>query len=269
MTHLADTTVDPSYFFQVHQVPFAGTLPLMVNHFRATTTARAFYRVKVDGVVHTDTWTDENWNGFNYVAVPTPTQTVGGSPGWYPVRPIDELFLWMNPSLGDLLSTAGLSNGTAHDRARVRQRRRDRRSRRATPLTIRIDNNYCTRDVSGTSAGARKRGRPRLRAPALRDKEHGPREHAVQRRPPERVRDVLVHARQGRATRHAACRAADERTGERWPCRRSRRRSQPDGQVRHRGLRRVGLRRGLGDERLGTPEPVRRLGGGRVSVLAP
>lgn len=32
---LADTTVDPTYFYQVKDVPFGGTLPLMINHQRA------------------------------------------------------------------------------------------------------------------------------------------------------------------------------------------------------------------------------------------
>ena len=32
---LADTTVDPTYFYQVKNTPFGGTLPLMVNHLRA------------------------------------------------------------------------------------------------------------------------------------------------------------------------------------------------------------------------------------------
>jgi len=27
----ADTTVDPTYFFQVKDCPFGGTLPLMIN----------------------------------------------------------------------------------------------------------------------------------------------------------------------------------------------------------------------------------------------
>lgn len=156
VTHLADTTVDPSYFFQVKQVPFAGTLPLMVNHFRAYNDGARFYRVKVDGVVHTDPWTDERWNGISYVAVTTTTNAVGGSAGWYPVRPINELFLWMNPSLGDLLSTAGLSNSNhtillefANSGGTVIET--------STPLVIRIDNNQCTATVGtpqvhGTSA---------------------------------------------------------------------------------------------------------------------
>ena len=156
VTHLADTSVDPSYFFQVHQVPFAGTLPLMVNHFRAYNDGARFYRVKVDGVVHTDPWTDERWNGISYVAVTTTTLTVGGSPDWYPVRPINELFLWMNPSLGDLLSTAGLSNST-HTIVLEFANAGGTVIETSTPLTIRIDNNYCTATVGtpgvhGTSA---------------------------------------------------------------------------------------------------------------------
>ena len=153
---LADTTVDPSYFFQVHNVPFAGTLPLMVNHFRAYNDGARFYRVKVDTIVHTDTWTDERWNGFDYVAVPTPTQTVGGASGFYPVRPVNELFLWMNPSLGDLLSTVGLSNGM-HTIVIEFANAGGTVIETSTPLTIRVDNNQCTAfsgvpEVHGTAA---------------------------------------------------------------------------------------------------------------------
>lgn len=140
---LADTTVDPSYFFQVHNVPFAGTLPLMVNHFRAYNDGARYYRVKVDKVVHTDPWTDERWNGLQYVAQTTSTTTIGGAAGYYPVRPINELFLWMNPSLGDLLSTQGLSNGL-HTILIEFVNAGGTLLETSTPLTIRVDNNHCT-----------------------------------------------------------------------------------------------------------------------------
>ncbi len=143
---LADTTVDPGYFFQVHDVPFAGTLPLMVNHFRAFNDGAHFYRVKVDGVVHSDPWTDERWNGSHYVAVTTSTVTVGGAAGYYPVRPVNELFLWMNPSLGDLLSTAGLSDGM-HTIVLEFVNAGGTLVETSTPLTIRVDNNHCTATV--------------------------------------------------------------------------------------------------------------------------
>ena len=147
---LADTTVDPSYFFQVHNVPFAGTLPLMVNHFRAYNDGARFYRVKVDGVTHTDPWTDEKWNGVHYVAVTTSTTTVGGAAGYYPVRPISELFLWMNPSLGDLLSTLGLSNGL-HTIVIEFVNAGGTLIETSTPLTIHVDNNQCTATVATPS----------------------------------------------------------------------------------------------------------------------
>src|SRR5262249_50152510 len=91
--------------------PPGGPLPLMINHLRAHNDGAAYYRVKVDGIVHTDAWSDYHWNGFNYVLQTVGTVSVAGQPGYYPVRALSDLFLWMNPSLGDLLSTAGLSNG--------------------------------------------------------------------------------------------------------------------------------------------------------------
>lgn len=108
---LADTTVDPTYFYQVKNTPFGGTLPLMVNHLRAFNDGATYYRVKVDGAARTDSWTDERWNGVQYVAQTTAPTVIGGQPGYYPVHPLSELFLWMNPSLGSLMDSTGLTNG--------------------------------------------------------------------------------------------------------------------------------------------------------------
>jgi hypothetical protein len=144
---LADTSVDPSYFFQVDQVPFAGTLPLMVNHFRAYNDGARFYRVRVDGVTHMDPWTDEKWVLTHYAAQTINPTTVGGVTGYYPVRPPNELFLWMNPSLGDLLSTAGLSNGF-HTIVIEFVNAGGTMLETSTPLSIRVDNNYCTATLS-------------------------------------------------------------------------------------------------------------------------
>src|SRR6516162_2988725 len=55
---LADTTADPTYFYQVKDTPFGGALPLMINHYRAGLDGAAYYRVKVDGVVRLDSWSD-------------------------------------------------------------------------------------------------------------------------------------------------------------------------------------------------------------------
>lgn len=108
---LADTTVDPTYFYQVKDTPFGGTLPIMVNYQTALTAGASYYQVKIDGIPHTDTWSDYLWNGVHYVLQTITPITVGPSVGCYPVRPLVQLFLWYNPTLGDLLDTAGLTNG--------------------------------------------------------------------------------------------------------------------------------------------------------------
>ena len=108
---LADTSVDPSYFYQVKNTPFGGTLPIMVNYQTALTAGASYYQVKIDGTPHTDVWSDYLWNGVSYVLQTITPTTVGPSTGCYRVRSLAELFLWMNPSLGDLLDTTGLSNG--------------------------------------------------------------------------------------------------------------------------------------------------------------
>jgi hypothetical protein len=209
---LADTTVDPTYFYQVHQVPFAGTLPLMVNHFRAYNDGARFYRVRVDGVTHTDPWTDEKWILTHYAAQTTLTTSVAGVPGYYPVRAPNELFLWMNPSLGDLLSTAGLSNGShtiviefVNAAAPARDEHAAHHPRRQQLLhSDHLD-----------STASRQQRRPRLRVAPLRDEEHRPRQHAVQRRPPQRVCHLRLPARQRRTHRDPAAGTADQRAGQR------------------------------------------------------
>ena len=147
---MADTTVDPTYFYQVRNTPFGGTLPLMVNHLRAANDGAVHYRVKVDGVVRTDSWTDERWNGFEYVAQPVAPVNVAGNPGYYPVRPISELFLWMNPSLGDLLDSTNLSNGS-HTIVLEFVNSAATLLETSTALTIRVDNDHCTATIAPPS----------------------------------------------------------------------------------------------------------------------
>jgi hypothetical protein len=109
---LADTTGDPTYFYQVKDTPFGGTLPIMVNYQSALTVGAAYYQVLVDGVAHTDAWSDYFWNGAHYVLQTVTPTTVAGNPGCYPTRPLSQLFLWYNQTLGDLLDSTGLTNGT-------------------------------------------------------------------------------------------------------------------------------------------------------------
>jgi hypothetical protein len=108
---LADTTVDPTYFYQVKDTPFGGTLPIMVNYQTALTAGASYYQVEIDGIPHTDAWSDYLWNGAHYVLQTITPMTVGPSVGCYPVRSFAQLFLCYNTTLGDLLDSTGLTNG--------------------------------------------------------------------------------------------------------------------------------------------------------------
>jgi hypothetical protein len=143
---LADTTVDPTYFYQVQNVPFGGTLPLMVNHLRAFNDGAAYYRVLVDGVVRNDTWTDEKWNGTQYVAQTTGPTNVAGQPGYYPVHSLSELFLWLNPSLGSLMNSTNLSNMT-HTIVLEFVNGAGVLIETSTPLTILVNNEKCAATI--------------------------------------------------------------------------------------------------------------------------
>lgn len=143
----ADTTVDPTYFYQRKDTPFGGTLPLMVNHLRAFQDGAAYYRVKVDNIVRNDSWTDEKWNGTKYVAQTTTPTLVAGQPGYYPVHPLSELFLWMNPSLGSLMASTNLSNGL-HTIVLEFVNGAGGLIETSTPLKILVDNNSCTATIA-------------------------------------------------------------------------------------------------------------------------
>lgn len=103
----ANTTVDPSYFFQVKDAPFGGSLPIMFNHERAYSDGAGYYRLQVDGVETRQNWSDYRWSTTTNSFV---LQQVNPSPlGYYRVRPPSEL--WYNHWLGYILDTSGLSNG--------------------------------------------------------------------------------------------------------------------------------------------------------------
>jgi len=105
---LADTTTPPGYFYQVKDTPFGGTLPIMINYPAATAAGATHYRIKVDGVVRLDSWTDEKWNGVMFAPDTVTPGVVNFQTGFYPVR--TSPFLFMNPSLGSLMDSTGLSN---------------------------------------------------------------------------------------------------------------------------------------------------------------
>jgi hypothetical protein len=145
---LADTTVDPTYFYQVKDTPFGGALPLTLNYMRALNDGAAYYRVFVQNVslgfvLQDVSWTDEHWNGFEFVPITTGPRNVAGQPGFFPTRALSDLFLWINPSLGGFVQSTGVPNGLNTiwiefvDGA-------GNFIEWATPLTILVDNNHCT-----------------------------------------------------------------------------------------------------------------------------
>jgi hypothetical protein len=104
-------TTDATYFYHVVDAPFGGTLPIMINHQHAAATGASHYRVRIDGASRSATWSDYRWNGVQNVLTTISPVTVGALANCYPVRPLSELFLWMNPSLGMLTPSTDLANG--------------------------------------------------------------------------------------------------------------------------------------------------------------
>jgi hypothetical protein len=109
---LADTSVDPTYFYQVKNAPFGGTLPIMINHAGAWLDGAHYYSILVDGAARNDTWTDYKWDTAtnHYVLHTIGTTTVAGHTV-YPVRDLADLQLWYNTSLGSRVLTTGYPDG--------------------------------------------------------------------------------------------------------------------------------------------------------------
>ena len=104
-------TTDPGYFYSVADAPFGGTLPIMINHQHAAKIGATHYRVRIDGSTRSDSWWDYRWNGFQNVLTNVGPVTIGALNNCFPVHPISDLFLWMNPSLGMLTASTNLANG--------------------------------------------------------------------------------------------------------------------------------------------------------------
>ena len=112
---LADTTThDPNYFFPVHDVPFGGSLPVMVNFVRANADGAVGYRVYVDGAARTDQFNTAKWDGTQYQPVVISTKTIGGVTDSYPVPSLTDLGLYIQPLPGCYLDSTTLSDGTLH-----------------------------------------------------------------------------------------------------------------------------------------------------------
>jgi hypothetical protein len=108
-THLpngfADTSMDPTYFFQVKDCPFGGTLPLMINWQSARALGANFYQVFINGVMVTQPFSDYLWSvPLNVFEL----QTTVPVSGYYLLRAAGQI--WLNNWLGMLLNTIGQPN---------------------------------------------------------------------------------------------------------------------------------------------------------------
>ncbi len=114
-TYISDdgyATTPVGSYLQVTDAVFGGAVPIMVNHERLRSTDNAqYYQVLVDGVPHTDSWTDYVWDATvpGFVLKTTTPVTLGSYAGCYPVRQAGDL--WYMANLGDRLDTTGLTDG--------------------------------------------------------------------------------------------------------------------------------------------------------------
>ena len=108
----ADTTIDPTYFFQVKDCPFGGTLPLMINWEGARSMGANFYQVFIEGPVGPPVQVMQSFSDYlrsvplNAFELVTTTSANGG---YYPLRAAGQI--WLNFWLGLLLDTTGRPNG--------------------------------------------------------------------------------------------------------------------------------------------------------------
>jgi hypothetical protein len=152
---LGDTTShDPTYFYQVHNVPFGGTLPVMVNFLRAGLDGASFYQVKVDGNLRTDQFHTAKWDGTHYAPATFATQSVGGNPGFYPVPSISDLMLYIQALPGCYLDSTSLVSAQLHTITVDFFTAGGGLIESATPLSILVDNNPCSVALSMAAIGS-------------------------------------------------------------------------------------------------------------------
>ena len=106
----ADTTGDPTYFFQVKDAPFGGTLPLMINHEHARGTGAAFYKVLVSNSGQPEVESHQSYGDYRWSVALNEFELITVTPvnGFYPVHGAGEI--WYNFWLGLLFDTLGQQN---------------------------------------------------------------------------------------------------------------------------------------------------------------
>jgi len=147
---LANTSgQDPTYFYQVTNVPFGGLLPVMVNYLRAAADGAAYYQVLADGVPRTDQFHGAVIEG----AVTVPATITPQAGGYYPVLTAAELETWI-PSQppGCYLDSTTLTSAATHTIV-VRLVNSALEVIGSSPaVTVYVDNNPCRASLSVTPA---------------------------------------------------------------------------------------------------------------------
>ena len=111
----ADTSIDPNYPYQFKNAPFAGSLPMRINHLAAWLGGARWYRFVLNGTALADPFWDYKrdpvTNLLNLVqTAPTtmtlhpPSGTTSGSV--LPVRDLASLMLWFQSDLGGRVNSA-------------------------------------------------------------------------------------------------------------------------------------------------------------------
>jgi hypothetical protein len=108
-----DFTLFPTYIYKFDNgLPFGGNLPVMIDHRRAWEAGYRYYRVLVNSVPRTDSWTDLKLNPANgKYEIPENFSTFihGTTPGFYSVH--NPLYVYYNSELGCPLNSTTCPDG--------------------------------------------------------------------------------------------------------------------------------------------------------------
>lgn len=105
----ADTTSLPAYPYQFPKdSPFGGTLPVNIDHYHAWNSGITYYRVLVDGLPRTDSWSEVRMDpATGYYNIVEAKSTQPG--GYYTVH--NPVYSYMETDIGCKLGSNNLTNG--------------------------------------------------------------------------------------------------------------------------------------------------------------
>ena len=196
---LADTTdQDPSYFYQVQNAPFGGSLPVMLLR-ACERRGAAGYQVYVDGAVRTDQFNTAKWDGTQYQPVVISTMTIGGVADSYPVPSLTDLGLYIQSLPGCYLDSTTLSDGTLHTIEVSFFDGSGNLLETSPGLSILVDNRPCSVTLDQAAIGGTS-ATERVRLPAVQpgDGRDRPTDHRLHGHPTGRLRHLGILGHQVR-----------------------------------------------------------------------